>query len=119
MGSKGSRPQVVKQQQFESALIYGAVCPATGKTEAKDVMRKPLQLISNTTEDGRYAVVIADRASWHMGDIASEFRNLSIIPLLSYSPGLNPVEQVWQWMRQRELSNRTFSGYEDIVRQVS
>ncbi len=123
---KGSRPRVVRQQQFESAHIYGAVCPATGKTEAiiapclsKDVMREHLQLISNATEVGRYAVVIVDRASWHMGDIASEFKNLSIMPLPPYSPELNPVEQVWQWMRQRELSNRTFSGYEDIVEQVS
>jgi len=76
-------------------------------------MRQNLQLISNATENGRYSIV--DRASWHMGDIASEFKNLSIIPLPPYSPELNPVEQVWQWMRQRKLSNRTFSGYENIV----
>jgi len=49
---KGSRPRVVRQQQFESAHIYGAVCPVTGKREAiippclsKDVIQKHLQLI--------------------------------------------------------------------------
>ncbi len=31
---KGSRPRVVRQQQFISAHIYGAVCPSTGQTEA-------------------------------------------------------------------------------------
>lgn len=123
---KGSRPRVVKQQQFESTHIFGAVCPATGQTEAiiapclnKDVMRQHLQLISDATPAGRYAVVIVDRASWHMGDIDFDFKNLSIIPLPPYSPELNPIEQVWQWMRDRELSNRTFSGYNDIVEQVS
>jgi transposase len=102
------------------------VCPATGKTEAivapclsKEVMRQHLQLISDATESGRYAVVIMDRASWHMGDVACEFENLSIIPLPPYSPELNPIEQVWQWIRDRELANRTFNGYEDIVEQVS
>ncbi|WP_248290974.1 transposase, partial [Pseudoalteromonas arctica] len=36
-----------------------------------------------------------------------------------YSPELNPIEQVWAWMRNRELSNRTFASYDDIVEQVS
>ncbi|MCJ8299469.1 MAG: IS630 family transposase, partial [Pseudomonadales bacterium] len=30
-----------------------------------------------------------------------------------------PVEQVWQWLRQRELANRRFANYEDIVEQLS
>jgi hypothetical protein len=30
----GSRPRAVKQQQFEYAHLFGAVCPATGATEA-------------------------------------------------------------------------------------
>ncbi len=41
------------------------------------------------------------------------------MPLPPYSPELNPMEQVWQWMRQRELANRCFAGYHDIVEQVS
>jgi hypothetical protein len=32
--TKGSRPRVVKQQQFEYVYLFGAVCPATGETEA-------------------------------------------------------------------------------------
>ncbi|MDN3381054.1 IS630 family transposase, partial [Pseudoalteromonas sp. APC 3893] len=35
------------------------------------------------------------------------------------SPELNPIEQVWAWMRSRALSNRTFVSYDDIVEQVS
>ena len=31
---KGSRPRVVKQQQFLNAYLFGAVCPGNGKTEA-------------------------------------------------------------------------------------
>lgn len=30
-----------------------------------------------------------------------------------------PIEQVWSWIRQHCLSNRVFSGYEEIVEQVS
>ena len=31
------------------------------------------------------------------------------------SPELNPVENVWQFMRDNWLSNRIFKSYEDIV----
>ena len=43
------------------------------------------------------------------------FDNLSILPLPPYSPELNPVEQLWQQLKQRYLSNRCFKNYEDIV----
>ncbi len=29
------------------------------------------------------------------------------------------MEQVWSWLRQHCLSNRVFSGYEEIIEQVS
>ena len=36
-------------------------------------------------------------------------------PLPPRSPELNPVENVWQFMRENWLSNRVFQSYEDIV----
>ena len=32
-----------------------------------------------------------------------------------YSPELNPVENIWEYLRQNYLSNRTFATYETIV----
>jgi transposase len=119
---KGSRPRVVKQQQFDYAYLFGAVCPATGETEAllapwvnKDVMIQHLEQISAKTKPGRHAVVIMDGAGWHTQDIAQDISNVSILKLPAYSPELNPIEQVWSWLRQHHLANRCFEGYEDIV----
>ena len=124
--SKGSRPRAVKQQQFEYAYVFGAVCPSSGATEAlivpkanSDVMRIHLQQISDATQVGRHAVVIMDGAGWHRKHLEDEFDNLSIIRLPPYSPELNPVEQVWQWLRQHHLANRCFNGYSDIVESCS
>ncbi|WP_412504088.1 transposase, partial [Shewanella indica] len=36
-----------------------------------------------------------DGAGWHTNDIAVDIPNLSIFKLPSYSPELNPIEQVW------------------------
>ena len=123
---KGTRPDAIKQQQFEYAHIYGAICATNGKTEAlitprltKEIMRDHLKLISNSTEKGRHAVVIMDGAGWHIESMESEFGNLNIIKLPPYSPQLNPIEKVWSWLRQHHLANRCFSGYEDIVDSIS
>lgn len=51
--------------------------------------------------------------------LAERFDNLSIIKLPPYSPELNPIEQVWQWLRKNELANRCFNGYEDNVDECS
>ncbi|GAC03751.1 hypothetical protein GAGA_0888 [Paraglaciecola agarilytica NO2] len=56
-----------------------------------------------------------DGASWHTDDIAKDIDNLSIIKLPPYSPELNPVEQVWSWLRQYYLANQSFKDYEDII----
>jgi len=54
-------------------------------------------------------------AGWHQALLAEELSNVSMMKLPPYSPELNPIEQVWSWLRQHHLSNRCFSGYDDIV----
>lgn len=122
---RGSRPRAVKQQQFEYAYLFGSVCPTRGIGEAmvvpwvnKEIMVEHLKQISAVTERGRHAVVIMDGAGWHTNDIAQEFHNLSIIKLPPYSPELNPIEQVWNWLRQHYLANQNFDDYRDIVSKV-
>ncbi len=44
-------------------------------------------------------------------------KNFTILPLPPRSPDLNPVENIWQFMRDNWLSNRVFKGYDDIVDQ--
>jgi hypothetical protein len=41
--------------------------------------------------------------------------NITIIALPPKSPELNPVENVWQFMRDNWLSNRVFKSYDDLV----
>jgi len=123
---RGSRPRVVRQQQFDYGYLFGAVCPSSGATEAfisplvnKEAMTQHLKQISEATDEGRHAVVVMDGAGWHTLDTASPFNNVTIMKLPPYSPELNPIEQVWQWLRQHCLSNRIFKGYEDIVESIS
>jgi hypothetical protein len=115
----GSRPSVLCDFRFESAYIFGAICPASQKASAlvftrigADEMSLCLKEISNTIAENIHAVVIMDRAPWHRSVIVP--RNMSIIYLPPYSPELNPVEQVWDFLRSNYLSNRIYETVEHI-----
>lgn len=41
--------------------------------------------------------------------------NISLLALPPYSPELNPVENIWQFLRQNYLANRVFDTYAAIV----
>lgn len=119
---KGTRPRVIRQQQFEYAYIFGAVCPQRDEaiglvlpTVNIDGMRLHLEQIATAVPEGRHAVLILDRAGWHTSKKIGVYKNLSILPLPAASPELNPTEQVWRQLRDEELANRCFNDYEDIV----
>ncbi len=42
-------------------------------------------------------------------------KNLTIILLPSRSPELNPVENIWQYIRANWLSNRVVENYDAII----
>ena len=59
---------------------------------------------------GTHAVLVLDRAGWHVsGDLAVP-PNLTLVHLPSHSPELNPVERVWLYLRERWLSHRVLAG---------
>ena len=71
--------------------------------------------ISRTVAPGAHAVMLVDQAGWHMTDALIVPDNISIIPLPAKCPELNPVENIWQFMRDNWLSNRVFESYDEIV----
>lgn len=119
---KGTRPRVVRQQQFEYAYIFGAACPARDVAVGlvmpvvnSEAMKTHLEHIAAQVPEGKHAVIILDRAAWHTTKKLKLFPNITLMPLPPASPELNPVEQIWQQLRDRELANRSYRDYEDIL----
>ncbi|MEY9381576.1 transposase [Rhizobium leguminosarum] len=71
--------------------------------------------ISQAVDDGAHAVLIVDQAGWHVTPKLDVPDNITLLFLPPRSPELNPVENVWQFLRDNWLSNRIFNDYEDIV----
>ncbi len=78
-------------------------------------MEAHLQEISTAVDKGAHAVIMVDQAGWHMTPKLTVPDNITLLALPPRSPELNPVENVWQFMRDNWLSNRVFKSYEDIV----
>jgi hypothetical protein len=114
---KGTRPRGIRQQGFASAHLFGAVCPErdTGvalvlpevSTVAMDVF---LAELSRAIPVGTHAALVLDGAGWHVSESLTVPANLTLVPLPPYSPELNPVERVWEYLRDRWLSHRVLAG---------
>lgn len=67
------------------------------------------------SSDNAHADLIMDQAGWHLSKNLIVPGNITILPLPPRSPELNPVENIWQFVRDNWLSNRVFKSYDDIV----
>ena len=109
---RGTRPRQPADQRYENAYLFGAICPAKGKGAAlalpyadTEMMQLHLDEISRHVEKGAHAVLLLDRAGWHTTGKLDMPKNITPILLPSRAPELNPVENVWQYLRQNWLSN--------------
>jgi len=80
-----------------------------------NAMQAHLDEISIHVAPGAHAVLLMDRAGWHTTGKLKVPANITIILLPSRSPELNPVENIWQYLRQNWLSNRVFPTYDAIL----
>ena len=80
-----------------------------------ETMALHLAKISLAVAPGAHAVVLMDQAGWHTTGKLGIPGNISIIALPAKCPELNPVENIWQFMRDNWLSNRVFSSYDNII----
>src|SRR5450432_3020063 len=119
---RGTRPRQPADQRYDNAYLFGAICPARGVGAAlalpyadTDMMQLHLDEISSNVAKGAHAVVLLDRAGWHITSKLDMPENITPIFLPSRAPELNPIENVWQYLRQNWISNTVFENYDAIV----
>ena len=118
----GTRPRQPKDQRYENAYLFGAVCPARDTGIAlimphadTEAMQMHIDAISRAAAPGAHALVILDQAGWHTTSKLELPDNLSLVPLPPACPELNAAENIWQYLRQTYLSNRVFPTYAAII----
>jgi transposase len=119
---RGTRPRAPRDRRHAWAYLFGAVCPERAIGAAlvlpyvnTEAMSLHLAEIGRHVRPGAHAVLVLDGAGWHGAAALVVPANITLLPLPPYSPELNPVENVWQYLRQNQLSLRVWDTYAAIV----
>ena len=119
----GSCPLMVKDNRHDSVHLFGAICPARGVGAAiimpavnTEAMNEHLKEISTQVTAGAHAVLVLDGAGWHQtGGELNTPDNITLLPLPPYAPELNPMENVWEYLRGNKLCTVVWDTYDAIV----
>jgi transposase len=71
--------------------------------------------IGRQVAPGSHAALVLDGAGYHVAKDLAVPDNITLVPLPPYAPELNPIENVWEYLRGNKLAITVFDGYDDIV----
>ena len=119
---RGLRPRAPRDTRYDWAYLFGAVCPERGAAAGlvlpfadTAAMNAHLAEIAATVAPGAHALLVFDGAGWHRGGGLVVPPNITLLKLPPAAPELNPVENVWQYLRSNWLAISVFDDYDAIV----
>lgn len=118
---KGIRPRVPCHHIREYRYAYGAVEPLTGENfflvmpHSNTVcMNLFLEELSKEYPDDSI-ILVCDGASWHKSKHLVIPQNIEIVFLPPATPEMNPIEQIWAWIRCHGFKNEVFQTLGKVV----
>ena len=118
---KGSRPSALRQTEYEYLWVLGAVCPETGHAEGllspqlnTKIINIFLQQFSQTIPAEEHGVMVWDGAGFHTSKQLKVPDHVTLVQLPAYSPELNPIENLWHYLKRHFWSNRAYQDYDAL-----
>ncbi len=100
--------------------VYAAVCMALGKMTSlilpyanTDMMNLFLEEVSHDFKD-YFVIMLVDGAGWHRSNDLKTPENIWLVQQPSHSPELNPVEHLWEELRENYLPNKAFKSLDAV-----
>jgi len=101
--------------------VLAATCAATGQAEGliaprldTDIVNRFLAQLSRTLASDVQAVLVWDGAGDHRANDLVCPENITLLTLPPYAPELNPVENLWHYLRSHHWSNRKYQSVDDL-----
>jgi putative transposase len=117
----GVRPHVPSQVVREDPYVYAAVAPQEGlltslilPEASTQMMKRFLEHLSQTYSQ-YFIVMQVDGAGWHHSQELVLPAHLRLIQPPPYSPEVNPLEHIWDELREKYVHNRVFSSLEPLM----
>ena len=118
---KGFRPAVPCHHIREYRYVYGAVEPKTGESSFlicpscnTECMNLFLQNLSKEFAED-YILLVCDGARWHESKNLIIPSNIQLLHIPPYTPEMNPIEQIWEELREKGFRNEVFSSLNQVV----
>jgi len=118
---KGLRPSVPCHHIREYRYAYGAVEPQTGQSFFlvmpycnTDCMNVFLRELAKEYPDD-FLLIVMDGASWHKAKGLQMPDNIKLLYLPPATPEMNPIEQIWAWLRLHGFRNEVFQTLDKVV----
>ena len=114
------RPLCKAMLTHEYTYAYAAVEAATGMMDAlilPQVNTHCMQLFLDTVaarHPGEHIVMVLDGASWHSSKHLITPSNMRLLALPPYAPELNPVEHIWDELREKCFHNKVFNSIDAL-----
>jgi transposase len=121
----GVRPRVSRQVVREYVYVYSAVAPSIGKMTSlllpyADTSMMNLFLNHLGHEFRDYFVILqVDRAGWHDTAKLVIPENIRLMLQPAYSPELNPVEHIWEYLRENYFHNWAAATLQEVITVLS
>jgi transposase len=80
-----------------------------------ETMSLHLAEIGRQVAPNGHAALVLDSAGYHVAKHLAVPHNVTLVPLPPYAPELNPIENVWEYLRGNRLAITVFDSYGDIV----
>jgi len=114
------RPLVKKMISRQYTYVFGAVSPLDGQFDTLILPRADTscmqlfldEIAQRHSQDN--IVMVLDGARWHTTGKLTTPANMRLLFLPPYSPELNPVEHLWDELREKYFHNRVFSSLEEV-----
>lgn len=118
------RPLCQAMLTHEYTYAYGAVDICTGQLDSlilphvnTECMQVFLDEVSQRYPNEQIVMVI-DGAGWHRSAALKAPRNIYLLRLPPYAPELNPIEHVWDELREKFFHNRVFESSDALEEQL-
>lgn len=113
---------MIRQNGFKCCYLIGAVDPVKGNHFGfcytilnTSVMNEFLRLLSRRVGYRKHIVLVVDNAGWHDSAELKVPSNITLLALPPYSPELNPIENLWGYLKENFLSGRVFKDEDAVI----
>ena len=104
----------------ESTFAFAAVSPHEGTLDSLILPEVNTEMMSlfwaevSARHAEEFIMMVMDQAGWHIAKRLTIPENMRLLWLPPYSPQCNPVEHVWDEIREKWFSNKVFESLDAV-----